>query len=242
LTEREGGAPSEARPRRRQQKHRDAPSLTDADTQPEPTAKPEQPIANGGVGHGAEIAHHTRGRVRLKINAAKQNPALLEQIKASFSNVPGIEYIDVRPSTGSVILFYDPDRHADVPSFFQSLGNQADSPVAQSLLHAAKHHPPSNKISDVTQEIEDEAEFLAEHSTFAKVVVQFAKEVDRYVKRATDNNIDLKIMVPITLAAFTFLEIGAAAATPMWVTLVIFSLNHFVELHAHDADKDEGQT
>ena len=44
-------------------------------------------------------------------------------------------------------------------------------------------------------------------------------------------------LVPIALAGFTFLEIGAAAATPMWVTLVIFSLNHFVELHAHDADE-----
>ena len=53
------------------------------------------------------------------------------------------------------------------------------------------------------------------------------------------NNLDLKIMVPIGLAAVTFLEIGAAAATPMWVTLAIFSLNHFVELHAHDADDSE---
>jgi hypothetical protein len=63
-----------------------------------------------------------------------------------------------------------------------------------------------------------------------------AKECDRHLKRATNNNIDLKILIPIGLAAFTFLEIGAAAATPMWVTLVIFSLNHFVELHAHDDD------
>jgi hypothetical protein len=25
----------------------------------------------------------------------------------------------------------------------------------------------------------------------------------------------------------------------MWVTLAIFSLNHFVELHAHDADEED---
>jgi hypothetical protein len=44
------------------------------------------------------------------------------------------------------------------------------------------------------------------------------------------------------LAGFTFFEIGAAAATPMWVTLVIFSLNHFVELRAHTAEDDDGDT
>ena len=45
----------------------------------------------------------------------------------------------------------------------------------------------------------------------------------------------------MALAGFTFLEIGAAAATPMWVTLAIFSLNHFVELHAHDADEEDDE-
>jgi hypothetical protein len=34
------------------------------------------------------------------------------------------------------------------------------------------------------------------------------------------------------------MEAGATAA-PMWVTLVIFSLNHFVEPHAHDGDNDQ---
>jgi hypothetical protein len=64
------------------------------------------------------------------------------------------------------------------------------------------------------------------------------KQLDKDIKRSTNNNLDLKIMVPVALAGVTFLEIGAAAATPMWITLAIFSLNHFVELHAHDADED----
>jgi hypothetical protein len=29
-----------------------------------------------------------------------------------------------------------------------------------------------------------------------------------------------------------FLEIGATAATPVWVTFAIFAVNHFVEMHA----------
>jgi hypothetical protein len=212
-------APSEARSPKRRRKHRAA-------------------AAPGVAAPAAEVAHHTRGRVRLKIPAAKDKPELLEQIKASFSNVPGIDYIEVRPSSGSIVLFYDPERHADVPSFFQSLGEETGHPMAANLARAAQRRPPENKISQVTQEIEDEAEFLAEHSTFARVIVDLAKDCDRQLKRVTNNNIDLKIMVPLVLAGFTFLEIGAAAATPMWVTLVIFSLNHFVELHAHDSDDE----
>jgi hypothetical protein len=187
----------------------------------------------------AEIAHHVRGRVRLKIAAAKHNPGLLEQIKTTFGSVPGIEYIEVRPSSGSVILYYDPERHVDVPSLFRSLsGPLRSQDAAQPVRAAQRRRPPPNLISDVDRQIEDEAEFLAEHSTFAKTIVEYAKEMDRQLKRATNNNIDLKILVPIGLAAVTFLEIGAAAATPMWVTLVIFSLNHFVELHAHDSDSE----
>jgi hypothetical protein len=192
--------------------------------------------------HAAEIAHHTRGRVRLKIPAAKQNPELLEQIKAKFSSVPGIDYIEIKPSTGSVILWYDPEHHADVPGFFQMLGGPQGHPVAAGLAAPRHHRPPSNKAAEFTQQIEDEAEFLAEHSTVARAIVEFARHCDRQIKRATDNHMDMKILVPLVLAGFTFLEIGAAAATPMWVTLVIFSLNHFVELQAHDADEGDEQS
>jgi hypothetical protein len=110
------------------------------------------------------------------------------------------------------------------------------------------HKPPKTHLNEELEGIEQEAEFLAEHSHTARVLVDWCKELDNQIKRVSNNNLDLKIMVPLGLAAVTFLEIGAAAATPMWVTLAIFSLNHFVELHAHendddneDEDEDEGQ-
>lgn len=211
-------------------------------SQPQASQALDRAVGPDGTGEeahpAAEIAHHTRGRVRLRIPAAKQNPDLLEQIKAAFTGFPGIDSIETRPSSGSVILYYDPEHHADVPSLFQSLQGPLGNPTTASLIEATRRSAPQNRVTEIDKEIEDEAEFLAEHSTFAKAIVEFAKDLDRHIKRATNNNIDLKILVPIGLAGFTFLEIGAAAATPMWVTLVIFSLNHFVELHAHD-DNDE---
>jgi hypothetical protein len=189
--------------------------------------------------HGAEIAHAVHGRVRLKIPSAKHNPELLTQIKSAFDGIPGIDVIEIKPTSGSLVIYYDTEHHPDIPSLFLSLGRTAVDPVVPppAASGAAPHRPPSNKLEEVARSIEDEAEFLAEHSHIARSVVEYVKSLDRQIKRATDNNIDLKILAPVVLAGFTFLEIGAAAATPMWVTLVIFSLNHFVELHAHDADK-----
>jgi hypothetical protein len=183
--------------------------------------------------HKAAVAHHTPGRVRMKIPQARDNLALLMQIKEAYANVPGIEAIEIKPSSGSLVLYYDTEHETDIPSFFQPL------PPAPGPEKPHPHHASKTHLDETISSIEEEAEFLAEHSAFARTIVTYCKDLDRKLKRVSGNNLDLKIMIPIGLAAVTFLEIGAAAATPMWVTLVIFSLNHFVELHAHDADNEQ---
>jgi hypothetical protein len=197
------------------------------------TAPPTKP--------GAEIAHATRGRVRIKIPAGKSNPELLHQIRAAFEGHPGIDAIEVKQSTGSIVIYYDPEHHEDIPSLFTSMDKAAAAPMAHLAPLAAPpapaHHRPTNKLDEEISQIADEAEFLAEHSHAARVIVDYIKGFDRQLKRTTNNNIDLKILVPVGLAAFTIMEIGVATATPMWVTLMLFSVNHFVELHAHDADE-----
>jgi hypothetical protein len=224
--------------------------------------------------NSAEVAHHTPGRLRLRVIRGIDNPAILEKIKTAFGHVTGVETVETRAASGSVVVLYDPDNYADMSTLVRGLARQAapaaaarTAPVNGTKRPATKaaarangkarpatsgpepgviypeghphHRPPKTHLGEVTEQIEEEAEFLAEHSHTARVVVDWAKDLDRGIKRATNNNLDLKIMVPLGLAAVTFLEIGAAAATPMWVTLAIFSLNHFVELHAHDADDEE---
>ncbi len=175
--------------------------------------------------HQTRIVHATRGRVRLKIPAAQNNPELLHQVKAAFEGHHGIDTVEVREASGSLVISYDPDHHPDLGGLFASLGKKTDSPI---ML------PPPTKVDEMTSTVEEEAEFLAEHSALARAVVDQVKALDLYVKRMTGNNLDLKILVPITLACITFMEIGALGPTPMWVTLTIFSINHFVALHARD--------
>jgi hypothetical protein len=84
----------------------------------------------------------------------------------------------------------------------------------------------------LANKIKAEAEFFAERSELAKTTVDLFRNLDLQLKLTTGNTIDLKILLAGGLAAYTFWEIGAEAATPMWVTLALFSLNHFAELHS----------
>jgi cation transport ATPase len=166
------------------------------------------------------IAHQAPGRVRMKIPAGKGNPELLQQVADTFRQIPGIEEVSINPTTGSVVLRYDVDRHEEFHDDFRQRYDRHAEPAA-----------PATEIDTLARKIEDEAEFLAQNSASARAVVDFVKHVDHNIKSATNNNIDLKILFAGGIVAVTILEIGASAATPVWVTLSLFAVNHFIEMH-----------
>ncbi|PAY09894.1 hypothetical protein CK489_04855 [Bradyrhizobium sp. UFLA03-84] len=173
-----------------------------------------------------QIAHQVPGRIRMKVPSAKENPELLEQIKQTFSVIPGIEDVTVNPTTGSVVLHYDADRHDEFHGRLQH--------------HTGGHYkPPANEIDALATKIEQEAEYLAEHSHTARVIVDFFKDFDNGIKVATGNVVDLKILLATGIAGFTIFEVGANAATPVWVTLAIFALNHMIQANMRDAEQAE---
>ena len=173
-----------------------------------------------------QIAHQVPGRIRMKVPSAKENPELLEQIKQTFSVIPGIEEVIVNPATGSIVLHYDTDRHDE---FHGKLEH-----------HTGGHYkPPANEIEALATKIEQEAEYLAEHSHTSRVVVDFFKDFDNGIKIATGNVVDLKILLAAGIAGFIIFEVGANAATPVWVTLAIFALNHMIQANMAAAEQAE---
>ena len=66
-----------------------------------------------------KIEHQVAGRVRMKIPAGKGNAELLKQISDVFAVIPGIEEIVTNPTTGSVVLRYDADRHDEFHGSFR---------------------------------------------------------------------------------------------------------------------------
>jgi hypothetical protein len=171
-----------------------------------------------------KIEHQVPGRVRMKIPAGKGNPELLKQVSETFAAIPGIEEVVVNPTTGSVVLRYDVDRHDEFHGGFQ--GHYQSHAAPNGSQHGA-----DTELDKLTNSIEAEAEFLASHSHTARVVVDFVKNLDREIKVATGNTIDLKIVFAVGIICLTVFEVGATAATPVWVTLAIFTVNHFIQMH-----------
>jgi hypothetical protein len=171
---------------------------------------------------GLRVEHQTAGRVRLKVGAGKNNPELLEAIGKTFGAIPGIERITVNPTTGSLVLHYDHKRHNEFHRHFSG-----------QIARHGYDRPPVTELDDLANKIEREAEFLAEHSHSAKMIVNICKRLDREIKTRSNNYLDLKLGLAGGVIGMTLLELGATAATPVWLTLGVFTLNHFVELQQH---------
>jgi hypothetical protein len=179
--------------------------------------------------HRAHVAHHTKGRLRIRVPSAKGNPAVLEEISRSLAPVAGVSEVSINEAIGTITVIYDPNRHID---FHRHLSEAEGS--HQQILQVAPpaSAPPLSEVDEAMDMLEKEAEFLSSHSHSAKVVFEALKQFDIGLKRATDNNVDLKVLAPLGLAVYAFLELGFEAATPVWLTLGMFSFNHFVALHA----------
>lgn len=175
--------------------------------------------------HAAHVAHHSRGRLRIRVPSAKGNSVALEAIRQSLANVSGVQEVTVNESIGTLTILYDPRDHGD---FHQRLSAET------SENHVVWVPPPRMAdLEDVDEMIEHEVEFLAQRSHSAKAILDWSNALDQSVKRLTDNNLDLKVLVPLALAVGVFMELGVSAATPVWLTLGLFSFNHFIDLHTH---------
>jgi len=166
----------------------------------------------------AQVAHHVRGRIRVRFSGAKGDRRFLESMQQSISPLPGVQSVEVSPSTGCLVVHYDRAAHQD---FHQTLSE-----------HGLDLAPPELSEADsIAADIEHEAEFLSQHSEIARRVVEFVKQIDHGLKNATGNTLDLRVLLPLGLAVYSFLELESDISTPLWVTLGIFSFNSFVSLH-----------
>jgi Zn-dependent membrane protease YugP len=169
------------------------------------------------------IAHHVPGRMRIRVGGGKHNPHLLEKVRGRICELDGVSQIDVNSTTGSLVVHYR-SRH---PRQFESeIAEHGSSTGAFQLAL-----PQVGEAGEIWGAVEQEAKFLAAHSQLARTVVQGTKQLDVVVKIATDNNVDLKVLIPLGLAVFSFIYLGTDVATPLWISLGIFSFNSFVSLH-----------
>jgi hypothetical protein len=172
--------------------------------------------------------------MRIRVPSAKGDPQALEEIRRNLASVVGVNSVEVNESIGTLTIAYDPKQHVN---FEAHIANE-QSQQHVSLSSTPSSAPKLGDLSKIDEMFVKEAEFLAAHSHTAQALMEWINKLDREVKRATNNAVDLKVIAPLALAAGVFFELGVAASTPVWLTLGLFSFNHFVDMHSHPADGD----
>jgi hypothetical protein len=172
---------------------------------------------------GARVVHHIPGRLRVRLPRAQRDPRVLADLRDFIGGLGGVRCVEVNPATGSILVHYHPESQGEIQSLLRQGQEQAliglDAP--SELMEA----------DDLIEKIEREAEFLSAHSELALRLVNAIKGLNREVRAATGNTVDLKVLLPAGLALWAFFKSGSDVATPLWVTLAIFSFNSFVALH-----------
>jgi hypothetical protein len=182
------------------------------------------------------IAHHVKGRLRLKVPDGKNRRDLLEQVRTGLAQIPGADQVETNPLTGSVVLQYEPALHA---GFREKLAAFATD-TGLFVLHEAAS--TIDEIGQLSRDIQAEADYLASHSRAAEITISQARKANLAVKKATDNSVDLNVLLPLGVAAVSAVTIGLKAATPLWVTLAIFSFHSFVALHSQPPVTQSSET
>lgn len=173
----------------------------------------------------AYIAHHIPGRMRVRVPGAKSNPKLLRQINDKLARVAGIESVESSALTGSVLIRYDAKLYGELGRMLNGSGDstmpfelRSSKPVASRPSSRSRGRRPRRRRSHI-----------------AAIVSDVFTEMDDVIRDATDNELDLKLLLPVVAAAFGLWVMPRAASTPLWLTLMIFSFHSFMTLNAEES-------
>jgi hypothetical protein len=179
--------------------------------------------------HNAYIAHEIEGRIRLKLPDAKRNLDVLETIRKALAGIPGAESVEANPLTGSVLLYYDPSLNGGFRQQIARFGEETG-------LFALMQSQPS----DVSEPVE--GNYLAAPSRTAEVIINEVGKVNKHIKYASENTVDLNVLLPMGVAVYSASVIAKRLATPRWLTLAIFSFNSFISLNRTVNSARSGET
>lgn len=166
----------------------------------------------------AYVQHSLPGRLRLRVPAAKGEEHELREISSAIAKTEGIDHVEYNPITGSILIQYSPERYSSLQALESGLSGSA-API--SVNNSYPSHDGSQR-----------PRYQRGRSVAAKRVDTFFRQVDHEIRIASDNEIDLKFILPFGVAVLGLLALRYSSATPLWLTLLIFAFNAFLGLHA----------
>jgi len=126
----------------------------------------------------AGVKQHLPHRTRLKLPKDHRSDHTLKEVKESLKKVPGVNHVHINERTGSVIVEHD-DRPEILASFGEAMDGVAGE-VLDAVLEASSIEVPGLSI-------------------LAHLIRKNLSKADTHVAAATNNVLDLKMIVPMVL-------------------------------------------
>jgi len=177
----------------------------------------------------AYVHHHIPGRLRIRVPAAKGQEELLRELSSAIAKAPGIGGVEYNPVTGSILIQYSPQEHSNLDSLGAGLSASAVPILVKRVLPAER---PSH----------DMRHRRSRRSLAATKVDLFFRQLDNEIRSATDDELDLKFILPLVVGVLGIFALRYSSTTPLWLTLLIFAFHSFLGLHTPSIDEQYMQS
>lgn len=156
------------------------------------------------------MVSRTSGRVRCRIAPSHRQPQTMQQIEAVLNAHPQVHQVKANVKTGSILIHHDPENEglANVLSVLQDAGvvfGEIAAPAA-----------------------------IGEQSAAAANLTKAIADLDRRVRKASGEVVDLRLIVPLVLLLLALRQLrrkGLQFDVVPWYVLAWYAFDSFVKLH-----------
>jgi len=172
---------------------------------------PVEPARANGV---LELVHHHPGRLRVRADAFRLRPEVVDRVRDAIEALPGITRFSPGRRTGSLLIEYEPGR-VEPDDVLTCIADAADMQWLGEGSIRARRQP-------------------------GLVAVGVARELNHITMELTGSRADLRVIVPTAIAAlgaYSF-AYGKEPRLPRWDNLVYWAYNIFTSLHRREIEGD----
>lgn len=174
------------------------------------------------------VAHAMPGRVRLKVAYLRHDAAFANELRQKLAALPGVQEVELRPRTGSVVILYD--------TVVFGAGD-----ALQSLLEPLTSLFPGLVAEDANAFVTLAATGTATAGmpSVGESVRAFFAGINDNLRHATGGSVDLNMLLPLTLFALGVRSLVKShkLTSPTWYDFLWFALGTYFMLNPKPNEK-----
>ncbi len=178
------------------------------------------------------VVHTMPGRLRLRVEKVKGNPAFARKVQNTLGRVPGVKQVEAKPLTGSVLIHYELDK-----IFTEE--------AAMALTDGLSKLFPEIDAGVLVQGIESLMDNLATGGV-PQTTVSLRQSLTAVNTRLAGltGGIDLGLLVPSTLLLLSLRSLLTTKPRPFpaWYDYLWFAFSTFIMLNPRQGEAKPNQT